>query len=88
MPEKDVVLEYNGDCLCQSGFCNDALRFYRELRNLGIGYNEYSFAGLLNVCVKFKELELTRQAHGQHGHGEEAIRLFDDMVRLRMKQMG
>ncbi|KAJ9189596.1 hypothetical protein P3X46_000870 [Hevea brasiliensis] len=66
MPEKDVV-SWNTMVIAyaQSGFCNEALRFYRELRNLGIGYNEYSFAGLLNVCVKFKELELTRQAHGQ-----------------------
>ncbi|KAF2302021.1 hypothetical protein GH714_031406 [Hevea brasiliensis] len=66
MPEKDVV-SWNTMVIAyaQSGFCNEALRFYREFRNLGIGYNEYSFAGLLNVCVKFKELELTRQAHGQ-----------------------
>ncbi|KDP20411.1 hypothetical protein JCGZ_06370 [Jatropha curcas] len=49
----------------QSGFCNESLRFYRELRKLGIGYNEYSFAGLLKICVKSKELELTRQGHGQ-----------------------
>ncbi|XP_025014749.2 pentatricopeptide repeat-containing protein At2g21090 [Ricinus communis] len=66
MPEKDVV-SWNTMVIAyaKSGFCNDALRFYRELRRLGIGYNEYSFAGLLNICVKVKELELSKQAHGQ-----------------------
>lgn len=66
MPEKDVV-SWNTMVIAyaQSGLYNEALRLYRELRNLGIGYNEYSFAGLLNVCVKCKEVDLTRQAHGQ-----------------------
>lgn len=66
MPEKDVV-SWNTMVIAyaQNGDCREALRFYRELRRLGIGYNGYSFAGLLTVCVKFKEFRLTRQAHGQ-----------------------
>lgn len=30
-----------------------------------IGYNEFSFYGALTVCVKMKELKLTRQVQGQ-----------------------
>ncbi|KAJ9132717.1 hypothetical protein P3X46_033554 [Hevea brasiliensis] len=66
MPRK-VVVSWNTMVItyAQSAFCYEALRFYRELRNLEIGYNECSFAGLLYVCVKFKQLELTRQADRQ-----------------------
>ncbi|XP_050233827.1 pentatricopeptide repeat-containing protein At2g21090 [Mercurialis annua] len=66
MTERDVV-SWNTMVIAyaQSGFCEEALRFYRDFRELGIGYNAYSFAGLLKVCVKIKELELSRQAHGQ-----------------------
>ncbi|KAK1560852.1 hypothetical protein Q3G72_031571 [Acer saccharum] len=39
--------------------------FYKELRRLCIGYNEFRFSGALTVCVKLKELKLTRQVHGQ-----------------------
>lgn len=66
MPEKDFV-SWNTMVVAyaQNGFSDEALGFYRELRRLGIGYNEFSFAGVLTVCVKLKELELTRQVHGQ-----------------------
>ncbi|PQQ09057.1 pentatricopeptide repeat-containing protein [Prunus yedoensis var. nudiflora] len=66
MPEKDVV-SWNTMVIgyAQSGVCDEALRYYRELRRLSIGYNEFSFAGVLTVCVKLKELGLTRQVHGQ-----------------------
>ncbi|KAL6963734.1 hypothetical protein U1Q18_034739 [Sarracenia purpurea var. burkii] len=36
-----------------------------DLRRLPIGFNEFSFAGVLIACVKLKELGLTRQAHCQ-----------------------
>lgn len=32
---------------------------------MSIGYNEFSFASVLIVCVKLKEFELCRQIHGQ-----------------------
>lgn len=66
MPEKDVV-SWNTMVIAyaRSGFCDEALRFYRELRRLSIGYNEFSFAGVLTACVNLKELKLTRQVHGQ-----------------------
>ena len=66
MVEKDVV-SWNTMVIAyaRSGHCDEALRFYRELRRLPIGYNEFSFAGVLTVCVKLKELELTRQVQGQ-----------------------
>ncbi|XP_009377672.2 LOW QUALITY PROTEIN: pentatricopeptide repeat-containing protein At2g21090-like [Pyrus x bretschneideri] len=66
MPEKDVVSWNTMVIGCaQSGVCDEALRFYRELRRLSIGFNEFSFAGVLTACVKLKELGLTRQVHGQ-----------------------
>lgn len=66
MPERDVV-SWNTMVIAyaQSGIPDEALRFYRELRRQSIGYNEFSFAGVLTVCVKLKKLELTRQVHGQ-----------------------
>lgn len=66
MPEKDFV-SWNTMVIgyAQSGYCSEALRFYRELRRLAIGYNEFSFAGVLTVCVKVMDLKLTRQIHGQ-----------------------
>lgn len=66
MPEKDVV-SWNTMVIAyaKSGYCDGALMFYKELRRLPIGYNEFSFAGVLTVCVKLKEVKLTRQVHGQ-----------------------
>ena len=66
MPVKDFV-SWNTMLIAyaQNGLSDEALEFYRELRRLAIGYNEFSFAGVLTVCVKLKELELTRQVHGQ-----------------------
>ncbi|CDY13842.1 BnaA09g43440D [Brassica napus] len=66
MPERDVV-SWNTMVVgyARSGNVNEALWFYRELRRSGIKYNEFSFAGLLTTCVKSRELQLTRQAHGQ-----------------------
>jgi len=53
MPKRCCFLEYYGYWVGQSRFFGEGLRFYKELRRLGIGYNEYSFAGLLSVYVKF-----------------------------------
>ncbi|XVE93811.1 hypothetical protein REPUB_Repub01dG0227400 [Reevesia pubescens] len=66
MPKRDVV-SWNTMVIAyaQSGFFDEALRFYKELRKLCIGYNEFSFAGVLTVCVKSRDLQLTRQVHGQ-----------------------
>ncbi|CAI0445195.1 unnamed protein product, partial [Linum tenue] len=66
MPEKDVV-SWNTMVFAyaKSGLCAEALNYYRGLRRAGIGCNDYTFTGLLTICVKFKEIQLTRQAHGQ-----------------------
>ncbi|XP_004288346.1 PREDICTED: pentatricopeptide repeat-containing protein At2g21090 [Fragaria vesca subsp. vesca] len=66
MTERDVV-SWNTMVIgyAQSGDCDEALRFYRELRRSAFGLNEFSFAGVLTVCVKLKELGVVRQAHGQ-----------------------
>ncbi|KAL8228379.1 hypothetical protein R6Q57_015963 [Mikania cordata] len=44
---------------------NEALKFYKELKMLNIGLNEFSFSGVLTVCVKIKDSKLTRQVHCQ-----------------------
>ncbi|OMO92823.1 hypothetical protein COLO4_17296 [Corchorus olitorius] len=66
MPVRDVV-SWNTMVIAYAriGFFEEALRFYKELRNLSIGFNAFSFAGILTVCVKSRELQLTRQVHGQ-----------------------
>ncbi|GAV66807.1 PPR domain-containing protein/PPR_2 domain-containing protein/PPR_3 domain-containing protein, partial [Cephalotus follicularis] len=66
MTERDVI-SWNTMIIgyAQSGFWEEGLRFYRELRRSGIGFNDYSFAGVLTVCVKMGELALTTQVHGQ-----------------------
>ncbi|KAJ7978577.1 Pentatricopeptide repeat-containing protein [Quillaja saponaria] len=66
MPEKDVI-SWNTMVIAyaQNGFIDEALRFYRDLRRLTIGYNEFTFASVLNVCAKLKQLEISRQVHGQ-----------------------
>lgn len=66
MPERDVV-SWNTMVVAyaQSGCCNEALMFYLDFRRLSIGFSEFSFAGVLTVCVKLKELRLTRQVQCQ-----------------------
>ncbi|KAF5752023.1 putative pentatricopeptide repeat-containing protein [Tripterygium wilfordii] len=66
MPERDVI-SWNTMVIAyaQNGCCNEAVRFFRDFRRLGIGYNEFSFAGILTVCVKLRGLGLARQVHGQ-----------------------
>ncbi|XP_043718267.1 pentatricopeptide repeat-containing protein At2g21090 [Telopea speciosissima] len=66
MPEKDVV-SWNTMiiALAQNGFCNEGLRFYAQLRRSSLGFNQFSFAGILTACVKLEHLDLTRQVHAQ-----------------------
>ncbi|XP_019083443.1 PREDICTED: pentatricopeptide repeat-containing protein At2g21090-like [Camelina sativa] len=66
MPERDVV-SWNTMVIgyAQNGNLHEALWFYKELRRSGIKYNDFSFAGLLTACVKSRQLQLNRQAHGQ-----------------------
>lgn len=66
MKERDVV-SWNTMVIAyaQNGMYDEALRFYRDLRRSSVGYNDFSFAGVLTVCVKLKELKLARQVHGQ-----------------------
>ncbi|GMH02985.1 hypothetical protein Nepgr_004824 [Nepenthes gracilis] len=66
MPEKDVV-SWNtiviGYARCGNYF--EALRFYSRLRRESVGFNAFSFAGVLIVGVKLKDVRLTRQVHCQ-----------------------
>ncbi|CAK9162083.1 unnamed protein product [Ilex paraguariensis] len=66
MPERDVV-SWNTMVIAYARIadCNEALRFYKELRRSDISFNEFSFAGVLTVCVKLRESGLTRQVHCQ-----------------------
>ncbi|XP_006361889.1 pentatricopeptide repeat-containing protein At2g21090 isoform X1 [Solanum tuberosum] len=66
MPEKDVV-SWNTMVIghAQVGYFNEALKLYREFRRLSIGFNEYSFAGVITACVKSKDFSLTGQVHCQ-----------------------
>ncbi|GFP89025.1 pentatricopeptide repeat-containing protein at2g21090 [Phtheirospermum japonicum] len=66
MPERDFV-SWNTMVMAyvHSGWFDKALRSYIELRRLNIGYNEYSFAGILTACVKLRDLRLAKQLHSQ-----------------------
>ncbi|KAK9666819.1 hypothetical protein RND81_14G213300 [Saponaria officinalis] len=66
MSERDVV-SWNTMVIgyAQCGRFNEALRFYREFRRDSVGYNSFSFAGVLTVGVKLKDLGLSRQVHCQ-----------------------
>lgn len=66
MTERDVV-SWNTMVIgyAQGGDYGEALRFYREFRKTSIGYNAFSFAGVLTVAIKLRDLALTRQAHCQ-----------------------
>ncbi|KAG6412994.1 hypothetical protein SASPL_125690 [Salvia splendens] len=62
MPERDFVMIM---AYVQSERLDEAVRCYLELRRSDCGYNEYSFAGVLTVCVKLKALWLLKQLHCQ-----------------------
>ncbi|CAK9309193.1 unnamed protein product [Citrullus colocynthis] len=66
MTEKDVV-SWNTMVLAyaKKGYFNEAIGLHRDFRKLDMGFNEFSFAGVLILCVKLKELQLTKQVHGQ-----------------------
>ncbi|XP_047941027.1 pentatricopeptide repeat-containing protein At2g21090 [Salvia hispanica] len=66
MPERDFV-SWNTMVMAyvQSERLDEAVRCYLELRRSDCGYNEYSFAGVLTVCVKLKALWLLKQLHCQ-----------------------
>lgn len=66
MPERDFV-SWNTMVMAyvQSGWFDEAVRCYVELRRSDIGYNEYSFSGVLTVCVKMRALWLAKQLHCQ-----------------------
>ncbi|RYQ95755.1 hypothetical protein HN51_045019 [Arachis hypogaea] len=66
MPERDLV-SWNTMIVgyARNGVFGEALGFYGELRRLCIGYNGFSFASVLIVCVKMKDFELSRQVHVQ-----------------------
>ncbi|KAL8488068.1 hypothetical protein ACS0TY_024376 [Phlomoides rotata] len=66
MPQRDFM-SWNTMVMAyvQSGWFDDALRFYMELRRSDIGFNEYSFAGVLIMCVKLRDLWLAKQLHCQ-----------------------
>ncbi|XP_044507772.1 pentatricopeptide repeat-containing protein At2g21090 [Mangifera indica] len=66
MVERDVI-SWNTMIIgyARSENVGESVRLFKELRRLCIGYNEFSFAGVLTVCVKMEELKLTKQVHGQ-----------------------
>ncbi|XP_021719530.1 pentatricopeptide repeat-containing protein At2g21090-like, partial [Chenopodium quinoa] len=66
MTERDVV-SWNTMVIgyAQQGKYGEAMRFYKEFRRESIGYNEFSFAGVLTIGIKLKDVALTRQAHCQ-----------------------
>ncbi|XP_022963954.1 pentatricopeptide repeat-containing protein At2g21090 [Cucurbita moschata] len=66
MIEKDVI-SWNTMVLAyaKKGCFNEAIGLYRDFRRQDMGFNEFSFAGLLILCVKLKELQLAKQVHTQ-----------------------
>ncbi|XP_051146448.1 pentatricopeptide repeat-containing protein At2g21090 [Andrographis paniculata] len=66
MPARDFVSWNTMVMACvQGGLFAEALKFYMELRRLHIGFNKYSFAGVLTASVKLGDLWLARQLHCQ-----------------------
>ncbi|KAJ6927394.1 hypothetical protein NC651_011450 [Populus alba x Populus x berolinensis] len=73
MPKRDVV-----------SWNTMVIGFYKELRRLGIGYNGYSFAGLLRswaagFLCKIVISSLVADAYAKCGEMSDATRLFDGM---------
>lgn len=49
----------------RNGKCRNAVELYLEMRRAAIGYNPYTFSGLVSACVRFGDFKLTQQVHGQ-----------------------
>ncbi|KAL4572883.1 hypothetical protein LXL04_019671 [Taraxacum kok-saghyz] len=66
MQEKDVV-SWNTMVIgyAHNGNYNKALNLYKELKMSNIHPNDFSFSGLLTICVQTKDLKLTKQVHSQ-----------------------
>lgn len=66
MPVKDVV-SWNSMVIgyAKSGEYGECVRFFKKLRRSSIGFNEFSFSGVLTVCVKSKDFGFTKQVHCQ-----------------------
>lgn len=66
MPERDVI-SWNTMVIgyAQTGQRDLAVKFFKELRRSSIGYNDFTFGGMLLVCVKATDFKLTQQVHGQ-----------------------
>ncbi|KAL1833815.1 hypothetical protein DCAR_0103940 [Daucus carota subsp. sativus] len=64
MPVRDVV-SWNSMVVgyAKSGEFGECVRFFKELRRSSIGLNEFSFSGVLTVCVKGKDFGFTKQVH-------------------------
>ncbi|GJV54459.1 pentatricopeptide repeat-containing protein [Tanacetum coccineum] len=48
-----------------SGMCDEAVKLFKEFRRVGGGVNEFSFAGVVMVCVRMKDLWLAKEVHCQ-----------------------
>ncbi|PKI78711.1 hypothetical protein CRG98_000936 [Punica granatum] len=99
MPERDIV-SWNTMLIgyAKAGDCGEALRLYKEFLKLGMRPSKFSFAGLLTICVKLREVGLARQVHGQNpiswtamiagyvrnGLSNRALELFTKMMALRI----
>ncbi|KAK9051929.1 hypothetical protein SSX86_028557 [Deinandra increscens subsp. villosa] len=66
MNEKDVVT-WNTMVIgyAHNESFDEALKFYKEMKMLKTGLNEFSFSGILIVCAKTKDLQLAKQVHCQ-----------------------
>ncbi|KAG9442608.1 hypothetical protein H6P81_018462 [Aristolochia fimbriata] len=66
MPERDIV-SWNTLLIgfAQNAMLVQAIKFYTHLRQLSIGYNQFTLAGMLIACVKMEDVGLIRQGHGQ-----------------------
>ncbi|XP_068646427.1 pentatricopeptide repeat-containing protein At2g21090 [Aristolochia californica] len=66
MPERDIV-SWNTMLIgfAQNAMLVQAIKFYTHLRQSSVGYNQFTFAGMLIACVKMEDVVLISQGHGQ-----------------------
>lgn len=48
----------------KSGWENDAVQLFVDMRSLGVEANEYSYVGILSACIRLGSLSLGSQVHG------------------------